>query len=94
MDEKYWYRINENNLPYAQSVGCDTSYLYIGRNDKRCNISKKLPYVFEKFIFIDTRMDLLLEYNISDVDNEFDKLYKVALKPELLFHNEYWIWTE
>lgn len=57
-------------------------------------MSERLPYIFDKFNFSDSRMDLIMAYDISDLDNEFDKLYKVALKPELIFHNEYWIWVD
>lgn len=93
IENKYWYRVNEKKLPLAQNVGCDTSYLYVGKEDKRCNVTDKLPYIFEQFNFSNSRMDLIMEYDINDIDNEFDKLYKVACRPELLFHNGFWIWT-
>lgn len=93
VNNEYWYRIINNNLSEAQRLGCQIDYLYV-KNESYYNITETLPYIFERFTFIESRDDLMEEYGILNIDNEFERLYKVACKPELLYKNNFWISTK
>lgn len=86
----YIQDIELDKLKCALAEDCPIDFLFNTKIEKVVKTTY-LPPVFDEFNFSDAREDLLNEYGIQKTDTTFEKLYKVAQKPDSILNDGFWI---
>ena len=91
LKEHFVFQFIQQNIHEAINECCPINTFNVLSKYKTLLYDKKPPKPFEPFLIPDNRIDLIKKFNISNKDNSFDILYKVASKSDLLDKNGFWI---